>query len=253
MLFLDVQGTLISDTDKSLIDGAAELIAELNSRKIAYVIITNNTKDLNFLANLRAKGLKIKENAYLDPFFVLKSRLKPCKIAAFGASEFTQSLVELGFELDFTSPKAVLIASYDAFKFEDFALMIELLNSGVQGIAMHETSIYKKRGRLFPGVGAITRMLKYATNAEFEVFGKPSHAFFQSALNLLKMQEKSAKFSDILVISDDFTGDLVEARNLGMKIALVLSGKVQNARNLPLKSGDLVFKSVKNYLEILRK
>ena len=84
MLFIDVQGTLIKDSDKSLIQGACELVSWLNLKQIPYVIITNNTKDLNFLENLRKKGLEIKDNAYLDPFFVLKEKLKPCKIAAFG-------------------------------------------------------------------------------------------------------------------------------------------------------------------------
>ena len=59
MIFLDVQGTLLKDSDKSLINGAKELIAWLNLKEIPYVIITNNTKDLNFLQNLRQKGLDL--------------------------------------------------------------------------------------------------------------------------------------------------------------------------------------------------
>ena len=53
MLFLDVQGTLLSDVDKSPILGAKELISFLNSKNLAYLIITNNTKKLNFLEELR--------------------------------------------------------------------------------------------------------------------------------------------------------------------------------------------------------
>ncbi len=296
MLFLDVQGTLISDADKSLIDGACELVRLLNARQIPYVIITNNTKDLNFLQNLRQKGLEIKDGAYLDPFFVLKERLKPCKIAAFGASEFKAALCELGFTLDFTAPKALLVASWDAFSFENFAQMIELAAAGVPLVAMHETSIYKKNGRLYPGVGAIMQMLKYATNADYAVFGKPSAAFYETALKMINLQissenslnleinsqnltqnlanlsensqnsaknllnlsenshsSKSINFSDILIISDDFKGDLLKARELGMKIALVLSGKINSAKGLDLRAGDKVFASVKEYLQALQK
>ena len=118
MLFIDVQGTLLNDNDKSLIKGASELIAWLNLRQIPYVIITNNTKDLNFLANLRKKGLDIKDNAYLDPFFVLRQRLAPCKVAAFGADEFKNALRELEFSLDYETPEALLVASYDKFSFD---------------------------------------------------------------------------------------------------------------------------------------
>ena len=308
MLFLDVQGTLISDADKSLIDGACELVAWLNVRQIPYVIITNNTKDLNFLQNLRQKGLEIKDGAYLDPFFVLKERLKPCKIAAYGASEFKAALCELGFTLDYAAPKALLVASWDAFSFDEFAQMIELAAAGVPLVAMHETSIYKKNGRSYPGVGAIMQMLKYATNADYAVFGKPSVAFYETALKMINLQisgensrnleinsqnsvknslnlaqnsrpaksvnfsknsanlaenslnlsqnshsTKSVNFSDILIISDDFKGDLLKARELGMKIVLVLSGKLNSAKGLTLRAGDRVFASVKEFLAEIKK
>ncbi|MBS8262823.1 HAD family hydrolase, partial [Roseibium polysiphoniae] len=79
MFFLDVQGTLISDHDKSLIHCAKELIDFLNAKNLPYLIITNNTKKLDFLEKLQQKGLAIKENAYIDPFSVLKHLLRPCK------------------------------------------------------------------------------------------------------------------------------------------------------------------------------
>ncbi|TQR61639.1 HAD-IIA family hydrolase [Campylobacter troglodytis] len=252
MLFVDVQGTLISDVDKSCIDGACELVSFLNSKQIPYLIITNNTKDLNFLENLRKKGLEIKENAYLDPFFVLKESLKPCKVAAFGDKKFKNALCELNFSLDYEEPEALIVASWDQFHFDDFALMIELIKKGVRLIAMHETSIYKKGDKAYPGVGAMMQMLHYATNAEYEVFGKPSVAFYELGLELLQKQEKGAKFSDILIISDDFKGDLVKAKELGMKIALVLSGKINSTKGLDLKDEDRVYASVKEYLKELK-
>ena len=252
MLFLDVQGTLLKDSDKSLIQGASGLISWLNFKQIPYVIITNNTKDLNFLQNLRIKGLDIKDNAYIDPFVVLKQRLKPCKVAAFGAEAFKKSLIELEFSLNFDTPEALLVASYDQFSFDDFALMIELINKGVRLIAMHETSIYKKNNKPYPGVGAIMQMLHYATNVSYEVYGKPSITFYEAALKLLQKQDKKAKFSDILIISDDFTGDLLEARKLQMNIALVLSGKINSSKGLDLKPNDKIYPSVFEYLKELQ-
>ena len=52
---IDVQGTLLSDSDKSPIKGAKELINFLNEKNLPYVVITNNTKAKSddFLANLR--------------------------------------------------------------------------------------------------------------------------------------------------------------------------------------------------------
>ncbi|EDO9296916.1 HAD-IIA family hydrolase [Campylobacter coli] len=249
MFFLDVQGTLISDADKSLIYGAKELIDFLNIKNIPYVVITNNTKKIDFLERLRQKGLAIKEGAYIDPFSVLGYILRPCKVAAFGAEEFIQSLEKLGFEMDFENPMAVLVASYDDFKFQDFALMMEYAKEGVQFIAMHESSIYKKEGRLYPGVGSIMAMLQNAIDFKYQVVGKPSTAFYKEALRLLRNYNKNADFEDIKIISDDLKGDLVQAKELGMKTLLVLSGKISDTKGLDTGMVDKIYPSV---LEILK-
>lgn len=249
MFFLDVQGTLISDADKSLIYGAKELIDFLNTKNIPYVVITNNTKKIDFLERLRQKGLAIKEDAYIDPFSVLGYILRPCKVAAFGAEEFIQSLEKLGFEMDFENPMAVLVASYDDFKFQDFALMMEYAKEGVQFIAMHESSIYKKESRLYPGVGSIMAMLQNAIDFKYQVVGKPSTAFYKEALRLLRNYNKNADFEDIKIISDDLKGDLVQAKELGMKTLLVLSGKISDTKGLDTGMVDKIYPSV---LEILK-
>lgn len=249
MFFLDVQGTLISDADKSLIYGAKELIDFLNTKNIPYVVITNNTKKIDFLERLRQKGLAIKEDAYIDPFSVLGYILRPCKVAAFGAEEFIQSLEKLEFEMDFENPMAVLVASYDDFKFQDFALMMEYAKEGVQFIAMHESSIYKKEGRLYPGVGSIMAMLQNAIDFKYQVVGKPSTAFYKEALRLLRNYNKNADFEDIKIISDDLKGDLVQAKELGMKTLLVLSGKISDTKGLDTGMVDKIYPSV---LEILK-
>ncbi|MCW1352138.1 HAD-IIA family hydrolase [Campylobacter jejuni] len=246
---MDVQGTLISDADKSLIYGAKELIDFLNIKNIPYVVITNNTKKIDFLERLRQKGLAIKEGAYIDPFSVLRYILRPCKVAAFGAEEFIQSLEELGFEMDFENPMAVLVASYDDFKFQDFALMMEYAKEGVQFIAMHESSIYKKEGRLYPGVGSIMAMLQNAIDFKYQVVGKPSTAFYKEALRLLRNYNKNADFEDIKIISDDLKGDLVQAKELGMKTLLVLSGKISDTKGFDTGMVDKIYPSV---LEILK-
>lgn len=249
MFFLDVQGTLISDADKSLIYGAKELIDFLNMKNIPYVVITNNTKKIDFLERLRQKGLAIKEGAYIDPFSVLRYILRPCKVAAFGADEFIQSLEELGFEMDLENPMVVLVASYDDFKFQDFALMMEYAKEGVQFIAMHESSIYKKDGRLYPGVGSIMAMLQNAIDFKYQVVGKPSTAFYKEALRLLRNYNKNADFEDIKIISDDLKGDLVQAKELGMKTLLVLSGKISDTKGFDTGMVDKIYPSV---LEILK-
>lgn len=255
MYFIDVQGTLIDDQDKSPIDGSLELIKYLNSKHIPYVIITNNTKKKSndFLAYLRSKGLEIKDGAYIDPFYVLNKIIKPCKCAMFGDKEFISTMISLGYEQDLNSKNAVLIASYDEFKFGDFANINKLVLDGAKLIGMHETSIYKKDGRLYPGVGAIIRMISYATNANFVLVGKPSYNFYNEALNLLKLQNPQANFKDLTIISDDAIGDLKGAKSLGMTTNLVLSGKISDVKKSRVDKHilDAIYKNVRQILEVI--
>ncbi|MDO5045197.1 HAD-IIA family hydrolase [Campylobacter sp.] len=256
MIFVDVQGTLISDKDKSPINGAIELIEFLNLKDIPYVAITNNTKlkSEDFLKDLRAKGLNIKDGAYIDPFYVLEEILPVCKIAAFGSDKFQKTVLNLGYELDFSSEtKAVVIANGNEFKFSDFAQMIELLQGGARLIAMSETSFYKKDDMSYPGAGAIARMLDYATGSGFDVVGKPSDAFYKAALDLLRAQGGSGNFSDVTIISDDAICDLVGAKEIKMKTALVLSGKVKSASTagVDLNLIDKIYADVSEVLKEL--
>lgn len=250
--FIDVQGTLLSDKDKSLIEGSKEFIDFLNEKNLPYVVITNNTKKISdeFLNSLRNQGLNIKDGAYLDPFCVLKEILPICDVALFGADEFKKTMQDLGYNSNYKNPKAVLVASYDKFSFDEFALMNELVLDGAKFIPLHATSIYKKNSKLYPGVGSIAKMICNATNCEFEVVGKPSLKFYNEALRLIKMQNSALEFENIEIISDDASGDLLGAKKLGMKTSLVLSGKISDASKL----GDLrkcVDKIYKNMSEIL--
>ena len=96
-------------------------------------------------------------------------------------------------------------------------------------------------------------MISYATGAKFSSIGKPSIGFYSAALELLKAQNPQAKFSDITIISDDATGDLYGAKELGMTTTLVLSGKIdrENLANLDKQKIDNIYDDVSKIWGIL--
>ena len=225
MYLIDVQGTLIDDKNKLPINGAVEFI---NNLKKPFVVVTNNTKKpssefYNFLKDL---GFKIPESSYLDPFMVLKNSLHVKRVCCFGPSEFIEVVESLGYKNTIQNPEAILVTSSKEFDSEDYASMIEMVMDGAKLIGMHATSIYAKDGRRYPGVGAIMKMVSYATGSSYEVIGKPSPAFYEEALKLLHVKS----FEDIEMISDDAVGDLVGIKELGAKTTLVLSGKCKSEK-----------------------
>lgn len=258
MYFIDVQGTLISDIDKSPIRGSIEFIEKLNEKNIPYVIITNNTKKASksFYDYLVSIGFNFDFSCYLDPLMLLESRVKKDAVAAYGAEEFLDVLKNIGYTLEYKNPKTVLVAIKEDFCADEYAQMIDFLLGGASLVGMHETSIYAKNSKRYPGVGAILKMLEFATSCSYDVVGKPSRSFYNEALNMLRKQNSSAKFSDITIISDDVKGDLGGAKEMGMKTIFVTSGKYKSADEiLPFLKEELkpdfVYADMQEILETL--
>jgi NagD protein len=230
LYFIDVQGTLISDIDKSAIRGSVAFIEKLNANNTPYMVITNNTKKASsdFHTYLNSIGLNFSFDKYLDPLMLLDSRVEKEAVAAYGHEEFLKTLEKMDYKLDFSKPKTVLVAIKEDFNSDEYAKMIDFLLEGASLVGMHETSIYAKNSKRYPGVGAILKMLEFATSSSYDVVGKPSTAFYTEALNRLKMQNSQAKFENITMISDDVKGDLGGAKEMGMETIFVTSGKYKS-------------------------
>ncbi|SFP40462.1 HAD-IIA family hydrolase [Hydrogenimonas thermophila] len=252
---IDVQGTLIDDKQKRPIAGSIETIYKLQKQKTPFVLVTNNTKQDSekFKTYLHELGYIFDDTQYLDPLMVLDTILPPTSVAAYGTPEFLTLLKERGYRFDFESPKAVLVSIKADFTNDEYAQMIELILGGAKLVGMHETSIYAKNGRRYPGVGAILKMISFATGCEYQVVGKPSVSFYTQALEKLRTQDKSISFETVEMISDDLKGDLSGAKALGMKTSLVLSGKIssiEEVKSIVKNSADIVAKTIGDVLNI---
>lgn len=234
MYFIDVQGTLISDNDKSPIRGSIEFIDMLNEKEIPYMVVTNNTKksSQDFYQFLRSLGFDFTFSQYLDPLMLLESRVDKMAVAAYGSEEFLKNLENMGYVLDYQNPTTLLVAIKADYTNEDYAQMIEFLLQGASLVGMHETSIYAKNEKRYPGVGAILKLLEFATSVSYEVVGKPSVTFYEEALQMLRQQDFCAEFSKVTMISDDVKGDLGGAKELGIKTVFVTSGKYKSQEEI---------------------
>jgi len=180
--------------------------------------------------------LAIPREHYLDPLMMLERHIdKNQKVAAYGSEPFLKVVESMGYALDYLRPDVVLVAIKENFTPDEYAQMIEFLLGGARLIGMHETTLYVKNHKRYPGVGAILKMLEFATSTPYTVVGKPSLPFFAEALERLRVQSPGAEYGDVTIISDDMKGDLVGAQALGMKGILVLSGKIRSSDEiLPL-------------------
>ena len=258
MYFLDIQGTLINDSDKRPIKGSIPFIDMLNEKKIPYMLITNNTKKPSFelYSYLKEIGFSIDFDKYLDPLMLLESSVPKTRVAAYGAEEFLDTLMQMGYQLDYKNPETVLVATKEDFLADEYAQMIDFLLGGASLVGMHETSIYAKNAKRYPGVGAVLKLLEFATSTPYVVVGKPSSVFYEEGLQRIQKQNPQAKFCDIKIVSDDVKGDLGGAKELGMETIFVTSGKYKTEEEIipsleeHLKP-DYVFSNMQAILESL--
>ena len=222
------------------------------------MIITNNTKksSQDFYDYLNSIGFNFTFDKYLDPLILLESCVEKEAVAAYGAPEFLSTLVKMGYILDYENPKTVLVAIKEDFNSEEFAQMIDFILCGASLVGMHETSIYAKNNKRYPGVGAVLKLLEFATSCSYTVVGKPSVAFYNESLKRIQQQNVNSSFCDIRMISDDVKGDLGGAKELGIKTIFVTSGKYKSAKEIvPFLKEELrpdeVYGDMQEILEII--
>ena len=242
--FIDIQGTLIDDKDFLPLDGAIEFIDFLNKKNIPFVLVTNNTKkeSKEFISYLQNLGFKFNENQYIDPLMIIKNELKEITLKPYGNEKFVE-IINDNFKTS-DNPDGVILG-IKVFNPDEISEIIELLLKGAKLYGMHKTSLYVKNNKRYPGLGAILEMLRYATGKTYKVFGKPSEKFFNEAKKKIGLD-----FDKITIISDDLYGDLLPAKNLGMKSVLVLTGKIKSEKEIT-KKPDFIFRDLKEYLNYL--
>ena len=240
--FIDIQGTLIDDKNFLPLDGAIEFIEELNKRNIPFVLVTNNTKkeSSEFIKYLQDLGFKFNENQYIDPLMIIKKELKDVVLKPYGNEKFVE-IIKNNFKTS-NNPEAVILG-IKVYSPEEISEIIETLLKGAKLYGMHKTSLYVKNDKRYPGLGAILEMLKYATGKDYEVFGKPSKKFFSEAAKKIGLN-----FDKITIISDDLYGDLIPAKELGMRSVLVLTGKIKDKKEI-IANPDLVVKDLNEFRE----
>ena len=235
-----MQGTIIDDKNFMPLPGAIKFLNYLNKQNIPFVLITNNTKQESneFINYLKSLGFNFTN--YLDPLMVVDKYIKG-SVVAFGVEKFIE-IMKKKYKIDFKTPQNVILG-IKIYSSDEIAQIIEYLLNGANLIGMHKTSLYHKNNKRYPGLGAILEMLQYATGVNYQVVGKPSINFFEKAREKIGLN-----YDKITIISDDLRGDLLPAGKLGMKMALVLSGKIKNINEVNEKI-DLVAKNIGEFLK----
>ena len=240
VLLLDAYGVLVHSS--GALEGAGELIAELNQKGTSYFILTNDASKLPLTTSklFQKYGLEINPNRIITSGSLLKSYfgthgLRGARCIVLGPSDSVQYVKDAGGEI--VPPEnefdVVVIGDEDGFSFLETvdAVLSGLFHKLDRGEKFHlvlpnPDLIYPKADNGY-GItsGSIALMLEAAlqlrfpgrSDMYFERLGKPHAVIYNEAI-------RRSGTRDMVMIGDQLETDIRGANDIGLDSALVMTG-----------------------------
>jgi NagD protein len=220
---MDMDGVLVHEDH--LIPGADKFLAELRSRDIPFLVLTNNSiytaRDLR--ARLVRTGLDIPEQSIwtsaLATATFLESQRPAGSAYVIGEAGLTTALHDIGYVLTDMDPDYVVLGETRTYSFESITKAIRLVNAGARFIATNPDETGPSREGVLPATGAVAALIERATGRQAYNVGKPNPLMMRSALRAL-----GAHSENTLMIGDRMDTDVRSGLEAGLRTILVLSG-----------------------------
>jgi len=222
-VLLDLAGVVYEGDH--VLPGAIEAVARLHAAGVALRFVTNTTTKTKqaLLARLTRLGLEITGEELFTPGQAARDWL-----AAHDASP--ELLVHPDLEQEFAGipareRRAVVVGDAgEAFTYANLNRAFRALIGGADLLALAKNRTFKADdGELSLDAGAFVAALEYASRKEAIVLGKPSPAFFRSALAGMDCAPDTA-----VMVGDDAEADTAGALRAGLAHALLVrTGKYQ--------------------------
>ncbi len=245
-LFFDIGGTL--HVNRVWIPGAREAVQALRGRGLKARFLSNLTQFSRRQVHelLREGGLEVPAEWIFTPARAasawLKENLEPgARVLGLVRGNLKEDLG--GLNLVSEPPAAALLLGDmgPEWSLEGMNQGLRALVGGARLFGMERNRFYRLQDGLHLDSGPFLAALEYASGRGAEaVFGKPNPALFRAALADARVEPGRT-----LMVGDDLESDVLAALKLGMKAALVRTGKFQPGwEEEARRAGALVLGSV---------
>ena len=221
-IFFDLDGVLY--IGKEPIAGAIEAVDKIREQGYQCRFVTNTS-------TLSTESIRDKINAM--GFNVVQSEIMSAPQAAINflkkqPNTVCRLLLADDVKNDFAQfPQSDTAANFivigDIGDSWTYALLNEVfscLMNGAKLIAIHKNRFWQTESGLHMDIGAFIAGLEYASNTEAMIIGKPSPAFYQSALSEMELNAQ-----EVLMVGDDIDSDIGGAQQSNINGVLVRTGK----------------------------
>ena len=187
------------------------------------------------MARLHAMGFELEESLVFTPALAahhLLTRAGSHRLHLAAPPALAEDLAS--FALVDDKPDAVIMGDlHTDFTWERLDRLFRMLLDGARLVALHRNRFCRRAGQLALDLGPFVAALEYAASTEALVVGKPSEAFFASAVADMGLER-----SEVIMVGDDILADIGGALAAGLG-AVQLRRKVQPPRRDPFRrAGD---------------
>jgi HAD superfamily hydrolase (TIGR01458 family) len=227
LVLLDLDGTLYIGGEQ--IPGAADALQQLRKRGLQLRFLTNTTtkSQSDLVAQMRTMGFVLEDHELISAPVAARLELqslqqqlnRPLRIWPVVAEGIEADFAE--FTRDEIQPDYVVLGDIgDRWDLALINRLFKVMHSGAELIALHKNRFWQTAEGLKADIGFFVSGLEYVCSKTARVMGKPNRDFFQRVLDSAGVAPAAA-----LMVGDDIDSDVGGAQLLGMKGALVKTGK----------------------------
>lgn len=222
---LDMEGVL--HVDWRPIDGSAEAVTRLDRAGVGMAVLTNTTgrTRAGIAERLAELGMPIPAERIVTAASAAGAHLRRHhagkRVLALVEPEMAVELEGVELVRDAADADVLLLGGPDeTWTYSRLNAAFRRLLEGAPLVAMQRNRWWPTADGPSLDAGAFVAGLEYAAGVEAAVVGKPAPGIFEVACGLA-----GAAPGDAVMVGDDLESDLRPARALGMRIALVRTGK----------------------------
>ena len=211
--------------------GAAELIEELRNTDSSYLILTERSlqNSAEIAADLQKRGLRgvRPEHIYTTSMAAAESihTYAPAKNKAgyIGSKAIEEALSANEFNIVQEHADWLFIGKDRNTVFTDYGYALKLIAEGAEMIAVDIARLDKGRDAVYPGPGAVVKMLEHASGRKAVMMCFPSHHLLAAA-----MRHMNALQEETVFVCTDLKTEVTAGKKCGVLTVLAVDGYDQN-------------------------